>query len=82
MVKYSILLYRNSHKDTIGDFDDMSDAFPRRGQIPFVPQADFISLHQSHIYRVRWKKKGNAIKYYTLLLGVKANDVIKYKNTP
>ena len=38
-------LYFNGYKDTIRNFDDMSNAFPWRSQVSFVPQANFISLH-------------------------------------
>lgn len=41
-------------KDTVGNFDDVPNAFPRWCQVSFVSQANFISLHQSHICR-----KGN-----------------------
>lgn len=27
----------------------MADSFPQRGQVSFVPQADLISLHKTHI---------------------------------
>lgn len=32
-------------KDTVRDFDDMTDALPQRSQVSFVPQADLIPLH-------------------------------------
>lgn len=39
----------NKEKDTIRDFDDMANSFPQWCQITLVTQADFITLHQSHI---------------------------------
>lgn len=56
-------------KDTIRDFDDMSNAFPWRSQVSFVPQANFISLHQSHIWGTAGKtdtKEDNFVKYTTV----------------
>jgi len=46
----------HSVKDTVGDFDDVSDAFPQRGEVSLVAQADLIPLHQPHIWD-RWKTR-------------------------
>lgn len=37
-------------KDTVGDFDDMANAFPQWSKVPLVAQTDLITLHQPHIY--------------------------------
>lgn len=52
----------HSQKDTIRDFDYMPNAFPGRCQVSFVPQANLISLHQSHIWRTADKERHT--KYY------------------
>lgn len=44
----------NTVKDTVGDFDDMANAFPQRSQVSFVSQADLVTLHQPHIWN--WKR--------------------------
>lgn len=36
-------------KDTIRDLDDVADPFPEGCQVPFVPQANLIPLHEPHI---------------------------------
>lgn len=37
-------------KDTVGDFDDMANAFPQWSKVPLVAQTDLITLHEPHIY--------------------------------
>ena len=36
-------------KDTIRDLDDVADPFPEGRQVPFVPQAYLIPLHEPHV---------------------------------
>lgn len=38
-------------KDTVWDFDDMSNTLPEWGKVSLVPQANLISLHQAHVFR-------------------------------
>lgn len=52
----------NSVKDTVRDFDDMTDAFPQRGQVSLVSQADLITLHQPHI--CDWYKDTSQKPFY------------------
>lgn len=44
-------------KDTIRDLDDVADPFPQGCQIPFVPQAYLIPLHESHVLQRKDSKK-------------------------
>lgn len=44
-------------KDTVRDLDDMADPFPQGCQVPFVPQAYFIPLHEPHVLQGRESKK-------------------------
>lgn len=44
-------------KDTIRDLDDVANPFPQGRQVPFVPQAYLIALHEPHIFQEKEQKR-------------------------
>lgn len=66
-------------KDTIRDLDDMADPFPEGCQVPFVPQAYLIPLHEPHVLHGEDNRRVGVFTHITDTTTTSSNSGTLYK---
>lgn len=66
-------------KDTIRDLDDVADPFPEGRQVPFVPQAYLIPLHEPHVLQREDNRKTSVFTRITDTTTNSSNSGTLYK---
>ena len=66
-------------KDTVRDLDDVADPFPEGRQVPFVPQAYLIPLHEPHVLQREDNRKTGVFTRITDTTTNSSNSGTLYK---
>lgn len=66
-------------KDTVRDLDDMADPFPEGRQVPFVPQAYLVPLHEPHVLQGEDNRRVGAFTRVTDTTTNSSNSGTLYK---